>query len=286
MCITQEYMFQTAFLVKAAIIGIICSVTWMVVTNLKLPSRQQFSYRAAVWMLLPVICIPVSIIYETAELFCIHAVQNRSVEVYTIIFLVPLFFCVSLDLFIYFKMRKVLMNLAMEQQEAKHHNPYNAKLLPLIQKLKFFPLAFAISWSAELILMFGYLFGFKNDVIGVLAGIGICSTGVSVSFIYFYHQREHPPVLKLLSRFANLLVQFVMCRCRCGSNVLSEESLMDSTTASKQRSELPMSTVSSSPDHTTHALSVSRSSITAGNGLRDGGFGPDFEDDDTDMVEN
>jgi hypothetical protein len=292
MCLTQEYIFQTAFLSKAAIVGVICSVTWMVITKLKLPSRQQFSYRAAVWMLLPLICMPISIINQTGELFCIHREYNREVIVYTLVFLLPLFACVSLDLILYFKMRQVLVNLVDEQQQAKHHNPYNAKLLPLIQKLKYFPLAFAMSWSMELLLMSAFLFGYENDMFGVFAGCGMNSTGISVAAIYFYHQKEHPPVIKRLSQSCTMLMRCCMCQCHLfRSNSALDESLIESSVISKTQSELPMTTVSSSLGPSTHTFSVSRSSITGENGgyghySHGGGFSPDGADDEADLVED
>ena len=232
LCMAQEYIFQAAAIFKASIIGVICSVTWSVVTKKKLHNKSEFLSIAMMWMILPTVSLPLSIAFGTGDLWCTLTIHDNAVIGYSISFMLPLFACVLLDFVLYFRMRITLSELEKERSTTTL-NPNKAKLHLVIQKLMYLPLVFGLSWTMELILVMMYLCGAEGlffEVFDVAASVGICSTGLTIAVIYFCYQKEHPPLIKSL--YHTLLVCLPGQRSHANASTNAEQSCMSSTVGS------------------------------------------------------
>ena len=191
-------MLQGTCVLKASIIGVICNVTWSVVKKLKLPTRPQFLLNAVMWLCIPMISLSLSITFKTGQVWCTTTADNEAIIAYGLTFLFPIVVCVILDFALYFQMQNSLSKFKSDMGAHRASNTHSVKLMAVVQKLKYFPLAFGLSWVLEILLVLLYLSGCEREwfvVLDLLAAIGICSTGLSIAAIYFYHQKSHSLIL-------------------------------------------------------------------------------------------
>jgi hypothetical protein len=190
-CLLQEYMLQGSSLVKATVTIILSTATLGIIYTKQKLNRKQFVCYCLCWMIVPLLCLPLSIASETATLYCHESSStSRHALAYALTILLPLLLIILFNSAIFLITRHhLLSSIRSHQHQPTHPNPYDLTLLRLIFKLHSYPIVFSLCWLTEIVAVMTHLLSHHSfpllDYVGVIL---ITLTGPGMTCLYFVYE--------------------------------------------------------------------------------------------------
>jgi len=243
-CSVQEYMFQAGHLIKAFLTVTICAVSLYMIHFMRSPLPKIQLVLVGCPMVIPVVSLVVSIMYRTSELYCGNSGSDNIFDhqkyepltAYLCAVMLPIQICVAVDYVMY-----VLVHRRAQELEGPSVAPTadstpesRSQLYSTVQKLKFYPLVFAICWlPREIAILIEMNGGRQHNFLWALSAIFLSSSGTAIAANYFTHQRVYPDIRAFL-----LLPSVFADTSRNLSSILYIESWKTTSSVSSRNSNI------------------------------------------------
>jgi hypothetical protein len=199
-CRMQEYLLQIGCLLKGYWTVVISSTSWSMIHRMQQLTIRDLGYHLTISIFIPLSFWMSGIFFKSADIFCDSRVSKT--PVYVLTFLFPLLICIIVNTILYFHIISQVKSLQFTFSDSSPET----KLLKMVRRLKYFPIILSLGWSLDLIaVMWTLLTGHYNLILDILSALGVCSSGVLVSSIYFYHQEDFPPLLRNVASLAVIM---------------------------------------------------------------------------------
>jgi hypothetical protein len=195
-CAIEEYMLQGSFLCKAATTVVVCSVSMQVVNNMQIPSTGKILSILAVAVLIALLCLMGSMLFDTAEIFCTDDFKkfkswdyNSNMMGYLLFNTLPLYGCVFTDLYFV---------LLLRVQKIGKNRMYTAdsdenKLFIVVKRLLFYPMIFSLLLLPEAgMVIVSLCLGHTIRPVSYISAAAMGLSGAIISLHYFYYQNMLP----------------------------------------------------------------------------------------------
>ena len=194
-CCIQNYTLQFGVLFKSSVALFIGGVVWHIVRFLKSP--QYLYFYLSFCVILPICCVCLSILFNTADVHCTQDYQyedesdagQTSYLVLLGVFFAPL----------YIQLAVLVVAVIAVKVKLSHMEISNPGVELVLRRLMLYPLIFIFSlMPATLLVLFQFLLGRKVLLLELMTGFFVSINGFLVGSVYIRHQRKYPSCVEQL----------------------------------------------------------------------------------------
>jgi hypothetical protein len=223
-CCIQNYTLQFGVMFKTSILVYIGGIVWHIVKRLSVPNQKH--YLLGCTILPPIIFTSVSIVFQTADVYCVESYdfsEESSERQLSYIMLVGVFF-----LPLYIQLITLMLYCFAVKVKMSRMQICNPGVQLLLSRMMLYPIVFLLALApATLTLITQFVLDRSLPALDMVTGFFISFNGFLLNFVYIHHQKQFPHVVMAVWQWLGL-----SCLPTTNSSTAQEPLLTDGATLS------------------------------------------------------